>query len=184
MWFGVTASERCESPDECVSDDTSRVWRFNGKSYASSVSGDPLIKSATSSSFLKEKKMPPRYYAAEQAIDGVAETAWVEGVKGPGLGESLTLELKAPTALTSITLLGGCGVTDALWGKNHRLKGVTVSLDDGPGSELVLEDAHREQTFPLTAKTPVKRVKLTISSVFKGKSYDDACISEIRLKGP
>ena len=178
----VLTSSECKSGGGCVPSRSRSVYRYDGARYRpASALRSALVKTAAATSFLVEKGSAKDSYVAEKAIDGVRESAWVEGVKGPGVGEALTLTLKAPTALKSVSLVVGCG-TGALWKKNHRLKQVKVTLDGGEAKAIDLEDVEQAQRLPLTLTAPVTSLRFEIAEVFKGSAFDDACISEVLLE--
>ncbi len=88
--------------------DMAPEWSFNQKS----------IPKAKASSELSENK---RKYLASNAIDNNLLTAWCEGVKGSGIGE--TFEVKfSPTAGVGISVFSGIGVSKKLYNDNNKIK--------------------------------------------------------------
>jgi hypothetical protein len=138
---------------------------------------------ATATSVLKEAGMPEGAYAAAAAADGLAETTWAEGVKGTGVGESLTLELRAPMVLKRLRLLAGCGVNAALWRRNERVKSLLVTFSDGATETFSLDDAKPGEWRPLELArvAPTSSLTLKVLAVFPAHDQD-ACISEVELE--
>ncbi|MGC4118010.1 MAG: hypothetical protein QM765_26360 [Myxococcales bacterium] len=165
---------------------TRTLLRWDGQRYRPAQElVDPRIKLGTATSILKEQGVPADFYGPDKAFDGVPETAWVEGVKGPGIGEALTLELTSPARLQALSVLAGCGTTPALWRKNHRIKALLVSLDGRPAERFELEDVDRAQRLALPDGPAVAKVRLEIAAVYPGSAFDDACLSEVHLEaGP
>lgn len=158
------------------------LLRWNGQEYVDAAKlKDPLVASASATSVLVEKGVPRDFYAADRAVDGVRETAWVEGVKGPGLGEALTLTLASPRALSALTVLGGCGASSAQWKKNHRVKALKVSVNGGEATRVELLDVETAQRVPLMGASAVTSVRLELAEVYPGSAYDDACLAEVTL---
>jgi hypothetical protein len=78
-------------------------------------------------------------YGPEKALDGDPGTAWVEGVPGPGIGESFFLALEhIPEAFG---FYNGYAKNQNLFNKNHRVKELKVRIYaalmvDGFGTEI------------------------------------------------
>lgn len=104
---------------------------------------------------------------------------WVEGVAGPGIGQTLHLEYWQPFA--NIIILDG--YVDLLnpryYKENNRVKDLLITGKDDQGKTVftktvTLVDIPEFQKFQFPSK--VKFVDLTIESVYKGTKYDDTCI--------
>ncbi len=118
-------------------------------------------------------------------MDGLAETAWVEGAKGPGLGESLEVSLGEPVTIEGVELNGSCGLTPERRGMNHRLKKVRLTFSEGKPLVLELRDSTEGQTLTWPKPRTTSSLKVTVLEVYRGSKYDDACISELDfLSGP
>jgi hypothetical protein len=185
-------------------------WSFNQKFT-------PIAKS---SSELSENK---RSYIANNSIDNNLLTAWCEGVKGSGIGE--TIEVKfSPTAGKGISVFSGIGVSKKLYYDNNRIKEYEAIItfkngrqekikgkfeDDlcGFGDDRECLDFNEDekkydacikrltslchynnynqsgQIF-LSKIQCITKFQLKIMSVYKGKKYDDTCISEINIFKP
>ena len=123
------------------------------------------------------------------AIDGVSETAWVEGVDGPGVGEWIRLDFPIAVEIHSVGLYVGYGY-DRDWNillANNRIRRVTLVFSTGEEVEATLDDAPGMQTIPLIrASHPsieTTYVQVTIEETYAGTTYDDTCLSEIEVWG-
>lgn len=129
-----------------------------------------------------------RYDASFLATDEDESSAWVEGVKGDGIGESVTLTLRKPANVRRIGLVNGYAKSDDLYAKNNRVARLEVSVNDGEAFSVNVPDEclHDEKYFfDLPAESgPVKTVRLTIAEVYKGTKYDDTCLSSVVLVVP
>jgi hypothetical protein len=65
-------------------------------------------------------------HAATRAIDGDPATAWVEGAKGVGHGESLRLRVPTGAFPAGMLVTPGYAKDAARWQKNHRVAEVSV----------------------------------------------------------
>ncbi len=115
------------------------------------------------------------------AIDGDIGTAWVEGVDGPGIGESLTLNLGVPTDIWSIGLLPGYFASPDLLAANNRLKKVQITLSDGTSLTKEVWDGARVMFTIFDDNHLVDWVRVTILEVYPGTRWDDTAISEITI---
>jgi len=147
----------------------------------------------TASSFLKngwnesEENYLPPYIA-----DDDATTAWVEGAKGKGEGESvlwLGPELQRARRFR-VFLRAGYQKTEVLWRANARprrvrlepvLQGETGAVAVGAPLEVELRDTLGWQEVALPTPPRVTGVRLTVLSVFPGRKYEDLCISDLRV---
>jgi hypothetical protein len=65
------------------------------------------------------------------ATDGALETAWVEGVAGPGTGEWIELSFPGTIEVHSIRVDVGYDRDAEIFGKNNRIKKVTLVFSNG-----------------------------------------------------
>lgn len=136
-------------------------------------------------------------YGANNAHDLNYKTAWVEGVKGYGIGESLTYKFPPQTArVTDIIIVNGYVKSLKSWKENSRVKKIKMYLNDTPIAILNLEDSRQKQTFTFEPmgvserddydelrKKPWWSITFEIMDVYKGDKYDDTVITEIYLNG-
>lgn len=115
------------------------------------------------------------------AIDGDIGTAWVEGVDGPGIGESLTLNIGIPTELWNIGLLAGYFASPELLAANNRLKKVQITLSDGTSITKEFEDSSTTRVIHFDNPHVVEWIRLTILEVYPGTRWDDTAISELTV---
>ncbi|RJS14751.1 hypothetical protein DRW03_34395 [Corallococcus sp. H22C18031201] len=96
------------------------------------------------SSTLKSKT--PGRYAARNAFDGDPTTAWVEGARGPGDGESLAVTFTTPVRLYGFVLWPGYTKTQATFRDNVIPRQVLLRrVDDdeaGPHQRLATAQFH------------------------------------------
>jgi hypothetical protein len=114
--------------------------------------------------------------------------AWVEGVDGSGIGESVTLTLKKPAKVGRMGIRNGYTKTRELYFANNRAMQFNVSINDGKPFKVEVPDEHLEEElfwFDLPkSPAPVKSIKLEIAAIYPGKTYQDTAISEIELLAP
>lgn len=198
-------------------------WEFNEQDLAKlpdlSFSYDPtalyqdrdvkkqLLDPAYLKTFTVSSSLPPSsgyQYGKEAMRDGDLRTAWVEGAKGPGLGETITLDFKG-SYLTELAFLNGYLADESLYHANARIKKLWVELELGEGAEPNEKTKQFEVTlpdrsyknfnprFPFAAadwivQQPqgnafIDRVKLTILEVYPSQKCQDTAITEIYLCG-
>lgn len=154
--------------------------------------GDNDPRSTTASSTLLDQKR--NSYKADNAHDLRYDTAWVEGVDGPGLGQTLTytFDNKYPR-ITKILIHNGYIKDETTWIKNNRVRALELSINGKPTAQLQLADTRAEQSFdlqalglePLGRRADGKDLILTfkILAVYPGTEHDDTAISEIFFDG-
>lgn len=122
------------------------------------------------------------------------DTAWVEGVDGPGIGESLIYRFdnKYPR-ITKVLVHTGYIKNESIWIKNNRVRLLELSINGTPTALLQLSDTRAEQSFDLEqlGVGPLGRrddredliLTFTIRHVYPGTMYDDTAISETYFDG-
>ncbi|MCB1138757.1 MAG: hypothetical protein KDK23_08375 [Leptospiraceae bacterium] len=171
-----------------------------------------------STSFLKAEGSPPKrmpdydveldgdmdihdwtcMFSAFRAFDKNEDTAWSEGVKGPGIGETLIVPLDSNNP--EIRIRPGFAQSDALFKANNRPRKVRLYLLKAGdreatqigliysnwtvlnSKEYVLKDKNAWQTLTLPAAGPEGSslfLAIEILSVYPGSKYDDTLISEV-----
>lgn len=149
------------------------------------------VSSADASSSLPDAN--GKTYGAANLCDGNYETAWVEGVKGTGIGETITLHLNEVSNVFGIQLYNGYLASGDLYEKNGKV--TEVSVDFGGGNVVTkevyggyygwgsVEDmaALNLSTIELDKPVATDKIVITIKNAEAGNKYDDTCISEITV---
>lgn len=121
-------------------------------------------------------------YGGGNLGDRRMDTAWVEGVKGDGVGEFVTLVFPGPTALRQLMVVNGYNKNSAIFQKNGRVKEMVLRTSTGLERKVRLKDGRNWQSVDLSFAGEVTWLSLRISSVYPGSRYRDTAISELRLK--
>ncbi len=121
-------------------------------------------------------------------IQGFGDQAWVEGVEGDGVGESITLTVRRPLPLDSINIMPGYHSLEnpTLWTKNNRVAELEVTLNGEHTFAVTIPDEKFMKVYPMPVRDyskPVQTVKLTIKRVHRGTAARDTCISSVELRG-
>ena len=180
-----------------ISEVTESYWETVGGGCSWYCGGGP--DSISASSYLKSNNANVNYLP-ENIHDFSFETAWVEGVKGYGIGEYITYHFRqtAPR-ITKIIIANGYVKSEKAFRENSRVKKLKMYIDDKPVAILNLEDIRSEQIFefePIGKERPSKNanweeleklpkwtLKFEILEVYQGDKYDDVAISEIYFDG-
>ena len=166
-----------------------------GKSSVSSSSlqyGAIPVKKASASSVLVETVGGYTYsYPASNAVDGDISTAWIEGAKGAGAGETwgqtLLLEFDGTYEISRIDFWLGWARTQELLEMNKRPWSLEVRFSDTDTvytrefDKLSYRDTLRApQSWNLDTPIRASWVEFKIMTVYSGwDGVDDTCISEI-----
>jgi hypothetical protein len=129
-------------------------------------------------------------YFADNAHDFSLRTAWVEGVKGYGIGESITYRFqKQSPPVTNVEIFNGYMKSDKTWQDNSRVKQLKLYVNGNPYAILNLQDIKSRQIFRIAEDPGLGKtdkdlyLKFEIMTVYKGDKYDDVAISEIEFYG-
>ena len=125
-------------------------------------------------------------YNEKNLHDFYANTPWVEGVKGYGIGEWVEYTFKANNPrITTIVVLNGYNKSESAWKNNSRVKKLKLYIKGKPTAILNLEDTRCTQMFEIAPVTDTKEwtMRFEIVDVYKGDKWDDTAISEINFDG-
>lgn len=130
------------------------------------------------------------FYSPSNLGDYSLSSAWVEGVKGYGVGEKITITIKGSPdqkdiPFTGLDVVNGYAKSRQAWQANSRVKTLKLVHNGQPRFLIHLLDTRTPQSVAL----PGMRVSggdiltLEIVEVFPGDKYQDTAISEINLYG-
>jgi len=131
------------------------------------------------SSQLIERNRPSDAYKAENMADGNIATAWAEGADGAGIGEWIKFGFATPKKIKAINILAGYAKTETVYFNNNRVKEMKVIFSDGEAQTANLTESKDFQRILIDRDRPTQFVKLEIRDVYRGRKFDDTCISEI-----
>lgn len=135
-----------------------------------------------------------RTYDPSNAHDLSYSTAWVEGVKGPGIGEWIEYTLPANNPrITDIHIANGIVRTAKAWNENGRVKRLEVQVNGKTHAFLNLKDECSDQRFEVPTIGYADRdhlegkpdlvIRFIIREVYPGTKYEDTGISDIYFNG-
>ncbi|WP_404591623.1 discoidin domain-containing protein [Paenibacillus sp. RC73] len=149
-------------------------WFYTANDF-SKYDSEIKVQQIKASSTLPSKGV--QTYDAKNLVDGDTSTAWCEGVKGDGEGETILLNLGSSQKVKGIELINGYAKSEKSYRENNRVQKLKLEFSDG--SSLEMNDFNTRKKF----KEPINTsfIKLTILSVERGTKYQDTCISDVRL---
>ncbi len=143
-------------------------------------------------------------YGKESAQDRDLRTAWVEGVKGTGLGETITFHPKG-SYVTEVGLLNGFVANETFYYDNARIKKMRVEIRCGEGAEengryqteeIIVPDRLYKKFSPRypfdfvdwVVRHPqgdgfIEEVKITILETYPGRKFEDLAVTEFYVCG-
>lgn len=152
------------------------------------------LAGATASSELKDSWGEAGASAANSAVDGNLETAWIEGNENDGTGEWVEVDIPRGT-LKSFTVTAGKGPDEIQFARYARPKQIDIdifSLDDAQNPVQVKQVTHafEDAWGAVTIETGDLAIggelwggkaRFTIRSVYTGTDFDTlAAISEVQ----
>ncbi len=120
-------------------------------------------------------------YHADNVLDGSKSTTWREGVKGHGVGESITVFFRKEVTISVIRIYPGYQAKQSGYYNNSRPREMTLTFSDGSSCVIELDDKVSGPCYKLSVPVTTDFVEFTIDSVYKGKKSTDTCISEIEF---
>jgi hypothetical protein len=121
-------------------------------------------------------------YEPEKALDGSMMTAWIEGVKGSGLGEWIRFDFSKEVKLRRIFIAPGYFKSSQIWQKNNRIAAAVFHFSDGSSRQFQFPDRMDEQKIDLR-EVRTKWVRVEIKQVYAAQSdSEDTAISQITFE--
>ena len=154
--------------------------------YLNECTHDVKVNNIVASSTLKSQGS--KNYKATNLYDSNHETAWVEGVKGHGIGQWIEYKgvraflgmEKALSPVKEINILNGYVKSDKAWRENGRVKRLKVYCNGKPKCILELQNSRSLQSFKVKGLfSKGSTIKFEILDVYPGTKYQDTAISEI-----
>jgi len=132
-------------------------------------------------------------YIAANAHDSRTDTAWVEGKKDYGIGQSITFTFDRKSlehdrfTVRGFSIANGYIKNKKLWGENSRIKTLKIYVDGKAAALVKLNDVYGFQSvnfseIKLSRKKNVS-IKFEIVEVYPGSRFADTSISEVRFFG-
>ena len=114
-------------------------------------------------------------YEAAFSMDRDEELPWIEGVKGNGVGEYLSLSFGHTESIDLLCIRPGF---PSVFEKNNRPRMLEFTFSDGTSAWYEMDDRNGYLYIQFSHAVETDAIKITIQSVYPGK-VPDTCISEI-----
>ena len=132
-----------------------------------------------SSTLVENLSTETKNHSPINMTDNDANTAWVEGAVGDGVGEWILLEGDSTFDLDNMQITNGYTGTDSLYEKNNRVKKLEITADNGQSKVVDLVDGLKEAQNVILNFKDIQSLKIVILEVYEGSKYEDLCISEL-----
>jgi hypothetical protein len=126
------------------------------------------------------KGTPTASFQPTNLVDADLTTAWIEGAKGPGLGEWVRFEFTKPTLISRIEIANGYQKDQARFETNPRVRLVNIEFSSGATYLVELKDT-KDLQYIIPAGEATEWIKFVIVSVYPGVQSEDTALSEIHL---
>jgi hypothetical protein len=121
-------------------------------------------------------------YGPSHVTDRNLQTAWIEGVPGPGYGEWLRSDFDREVKLNQIVFTPGYFKNASIWKQNNRLAAATFQFSDGSSRRFTFPDRMQEQRLDVGG-VRTKSVRLVIDEIYPGSvDSEDTAISEMSFE--
>lgn len=125
---------------------------------------------------------PTTAYNVSNLFDSQLDFSWAtDGKKTTGRGESFTIDFDKPVNLSGLMLWNGYQRSITHYYANSRASEIQVSVNDQEICLLSIKDQMGVQHLKLPQVIEAKRLKITITKTYSGKSYSDMVLSELKL---
>lgn len=139
-------------------------------------------------------------YEPVRLLDGRSDTAWVEGVAGEGIGESLRLDLRQmrqqgvppgadeglepieAIALEGLRLVNGYPRSAGIYRANARAARLQLTLDGHPLGDWLIADHDQPQVLAIQPPLLLRRdsrLLLSLTQVYPGEHWQDTAIAAL-----
>ena len=133
-------------------------------------------------------------YQVENLHDRRKDTVWVEGARGPGIGEKVSFDFDFRQraddnfGVNWVSVLNGFARSPDLWQANSRVRELRLTFNGEEKGTIQLEDLPDPQTFELPEMTfqPGEINTLTFESVsvYPGTQFPDhTALADFRFSG-
>lgn len=164
------------TPSPEIDKETLRASKYEGS--MSTYSNRPFSEANATSEFVEGDIV----YVADYAIDESTIRPWIEGAKGNGIGESLSLYFSEKTTIQVLELTLGYARSSDFYEKNNRPSHLQFQFSDGSSVECKFEDVLYAQRIILNRPITTDWVKISILDVVLGTD-NDTCIYLVKAYG-
>lgn len=126
-------------------------------------------------------------YGPEMVNDDYFNSVWAEGSKGDGIGDYLLFQFDSTHTFYKFEIVNGFSALHKVFGDlyflNNRVKGLRIEFEDGAETVVFNDKVKGYQTVAFNKAHRSSWAKISITSVHKGRRWDDTCIAEARFFG-
>ena len=168
--------------------DTQRVTARIATDVPSSSHFGDIVRFRSASSDLRDRRLgaTTRISLPTALGDGRPETAWIEGVDGPGRGQFVTADTSHAFAMRGLRIFPGHGATDRTFAAHGRPSRVLLAFSEGETVTATIPNATRDEltagaAFYVEFPQPIRTrcVTIMILDVTGGVRGPGTAISEI-----
>jgi hypothetical protein len=137
-----------------------------------SISSSKII-SVLSSSNLRGVNID---YRISNLFDKLPDGCWCEGSAGNGIGQYFELTFDKIVTVKKFSIMNGFADTK-FYRKKNRIRALSIN-----GTNVTLADKPYAQEIILKKPVTGKKIKFTITGIYKGERDEDACIAELSFQ--
>jgi hypothetical protein len=142
-----------------------------------------IPKSVTGKVQVSSTLSPETAYGFENLFDSKLDFAWAtDGKKTDGIGETINMALDTPQKLSGLKIWNGYQRSDTHYYANARPAKFSVTINEEPEFSLTVSDKMdaQELRFPKIYES-VTQISIKITGIYKGKTYKDLVVSELKM---
>lgn len=155
------------------------LYENNYKEHVKAFDGICRNIKVTASSHLNN--MRKFSYLPDYVADINLSTAWIEGAKDYGIGETITIIFNDDTFINGLVMKNGYAKNATTWENNTRIKSFNCYINGEIKYKFNLLDISGFQFVKFAERKFLKNESLVLEiiDVFPGKKYKDAAITEL-----
>lgn len=173
-----------QSDSECGLRVVYHSQNFDGESEKEFISQKPIKRERVSNAYIvnAQASTARQDCSVSNVLDSNLGTMWIEGVRGNGIGEYISITLDEPHETNGITIYNGNRTSRDAYEKYNRVKTILITFSDGIQRQFELEDNFYEPC-QINFINPVRTdsLKIEILDIYEGTTYQDTCITDINI---
>lgn len=127
------------------------------------------------------KRQAGNRYGVDRLFSNLSSEAWVEGKRGQGIGEWITIDFRELRAVKAVIVRNGYQKSADTFAKNSRVQKLRLVFSQGTEQTLTLQDNMDLQRIAIDPAVSAYWVQFIIDEVYPGTTYADTALTKLWL---
>lgn len=120
-------------------------------------------------------------YDVDHLFSNLSSEAWVEGQRGQGIGEWITIDFRELRSVKAVIIRNGYQKNADIFSRNGRVQKLRLVFSQGETQTLTLKDDMDLQKIAIDPAVSAWWVQFIIDDVYPGSRYADTAITKLFL---